>query len=317
MHAQSQTAFETAKKDLSSVVAQAQKEIGKFSGEATAGPSGANTDATTRTAEDSSSDVTTPKGDEEALPQTSTPTESTPTSSFQFQSILSKVQSSLPPNLSQTLENHIPAALKDPHVDLASVRASLGAEFARVQGITRAQAEEYAHKSEALLREAGEYLKDAVRVLPPEDASEGAGRDADSPEVMLDSMGLGVVVMPPGIRSGGSRPSGGGGSRTGGKGKGRAQQTLAGSRAAAMVAKLKRDGDMLRKDPRADAETKVMFETWYKEEVQSKPGGITSEFWIGRTKEALEQEDSDSLKATRDSLGASILTLGEQSPVRS
>ncbi|RDB30387.1 hypothetical protein Hypma_006991 [Hypsizygus marmoreus] len=52
-------------------------------------------------------------------------------------------------------------------------------EFQRVQEVTRAQAEEYALKSEALLREAvkeaGEVLREAVKILPPEDAQTSAG----------------------------------------------------------------------------------------------------------------------------------------------
>lgn len=176
-----------------------------------------------------------------------------------------------------------------------------------MQGVTRAQAEEYAHRSEVLLREAGEYLKDAVRVLPPEGES-SEGHESEGAEVMIDPMGLGVVVMPPGL--GTSVPSRSvKGARGSGKGKERegtvveAQRQLAASRAAALVAKLKQDVDTLRQDPRADPQTKEMFETWYASEVTNREGGVTSAYWIERTKEALAQEDSDALKATRDSLG--------------
>ena len=86
------------------------------------------------------------------------------------------------------------------YADLAHYREVLVAEFARVQGVTRAQAEEYAQKSEALLREAGEYLKDAVRVVPPEDGEDGSG--SGEADVVFDGMGVGVVVMPPTMTSG-------------------------------------------------------------------------------------------------------------------
>ena len=119
------------------------------------------------------------------------------TATSPFQGLFSRVQSSLPPNISSTLEKNLPLSLKDSSghlsVDFAQLKSTLTAEFQRVQGVTRAQAEEYVHKSEALLKEAGEYLKDAVKVVPPE------GQEENGTEVTFD--GTDLVFMPPTVGS--------------------------------------------------------------------------------------------------------------------
>ena len=73
-------------------------------------------------------------------------------------SFLSRLQATLPPNIVSTMQNHIPESIKhaSESIDLGQLRSTLVSDFQRVQGVTRAQAEEYFHKSEGLLREAGE-----------------------------------------------------------------------------------------------------------------------------------------------------------------
>ncbi|EJD03086.1 uncharacterized protein FOMMEDRAFT_108207 [Fomitiporia mediterranea MF3/22] len=311
---QSQAALETARKDFSSVVAQAQKEIGKLTADpstpATTDNAEASTSTSTQETGPSTSEKTetpkSPSADDETTPQPSSPTAaSSNSSSFQFQSLLSRVQSSLPPNISATLERTIPAALKDPsahaYADLTQLRTTLGAEFARVQGVTRTQAEEYVHRSEALLREAGAYLKDAVKVVPPEETVD------DDTDVVFDGMGSGVVVIPSSLGSSSNR------SAARGKGKGRettaqAQQHFASSRAAAMLAQLKRDSEALKRDPLEDENAKEQFEEWIKAEVTSREGGIESSYWQDRVKEELgHSEDGEALRSTREVLVPSIL----------
>ncbi|KAF8967907.1 hypothetical protein BDZ97DRAFT_1801921, partial [Flammula alnicola] len=137
---QSQTALETARKDFSEVVVQAQKELSKF------------------TAADA------PQNERDCNDDGSHSSSSSP------QSLFSRLQSALPPNIVATHASE--------NIDLQGIRANLLSELQRVQGVTLTQAEEYAHKSEALLREAvkeaGEVLRDAVKVVPPEQAETSA-----------------------------------------------------------------------------------------------------------------------------------------------
>ena len=289
-------------------MAQAQKEIEKLRTDTTnaADPSNAETSTeiissqeagpSSTSSEKAPSASSTPDGDD-TTPQPSSPS-TAPSGSFQFQTLLSRVQASLPPNISATLERTIPAALKDPashaYADIQHLRETLGAEFARVQGVTRVQAEEYVHRSETLLREAGAYLKDAVRIIPPEE-------DGSEPEVMFDGMGSGVIVMPPSTSS-----------RAKGKGRetsAQAQQRIASTRAAAMLAQLKRDPEVLKKDPLEDEDSKEFYGAWLKAEISSKDGGIESPQWAERTKKALKAEDGDALSKTRDALGNHPISL--------
>ncbi|THH05375.1 hypothetical protein EW145_g4846 [Phellinidium pouzarii] len=297
---QSQVVFESARKDITSVVAQAQKEIVKLTTE----PAVSSLEAAAGGSQES--DVSPEAGpstsssanEKDGPPPTSEPSP--------FQTLLSRIQASLPPNVSATLESSLPAVLRDPaghvHVDLAALRA----EIARVQGVTRAQAEEYAHRSEALLRDAGAYIKDAVKVIPPED---GIDSGAD---VVFDGMGSGVVVMPPNIGSSGSgNRELALGSRIKGKGKAtaaQAQQRLAGSRAAAVLARLKRDPEVIKQDPSEDDSIKEQYEGWLDKEVLSIEGGIKTAVWSERIKSALTQkEDGGILRSTRDSLVPSLM----------
>lgn len=170
-----------------------------------------------------------------------------------------------------------------------------------MQGVTRAQAEEYVHKSEALLKEAGEFLKDAVKVVPPE------GQEGSSTEFMFD--GTDIAFMPPTVGSFG--PSNRDFLFSNRKGKGRetaaqAQHRLAGTRAAAMLAQLKRDPDLLKADPAAQEGVREAYEEWLKAEVSSKEGGMDNSFWSQRIKTALGQaDDGKVLEATLNALGIS------------
>ena len=199
-------------------------------------------------------------------------------------------------------------------MDFTQLKSTLTSEIQRVQGaLTRAQAEEYVHRSEALLREAGEFLKDAVKVVPPEDREDGVFY----PDVVLD--GSQVVVMPPTVGSfgPGNRDflySGPGGSGTvKGKGKGVAASAraraagLVGTRAAAMLAQLRQDPEELKRDPSLEEGTKDAYDAWVKEHITSQAGGLESEVWTKRIKDALaDGEDGKTLGATKDTLGTSI-----------
>ena len=191
------------------------------------------------------------------------------------------------------MQAQIPATLKQGagSLDLGQFRATLVTEFQRVQGITRAQAEEYVHKSEELLREAGEFLKDAVKVVPPEEGQPSAG-------VLWD--GTDVWMLPDMSNVDDS------------KGKGRSslerrtsiEAHLAGAtRAQALLKQLRHDPEVIRADPQADVRAKDLWAKWLTD-LESDEHGILNEKWTAAIQAALgDPEDGDALQKTMDFLG--------------
>jgi hypothetical protein len=157
-----------------------------------------------------------------------------------------------------------------------------------VQGITRAQAEEYVHKSEALLKDAGEFLKDAVKIVPPEETGTGGATS----NVMWDGSDVWLI------------PSMSSDADAAGDEKGKAREIPTYSRAEALLKRLKRDPEVIKVDPASVDQTKNMFDTWFREHVSSKEGGMDSAEWFERIKSVLaEKEEGQVLTETRDSLG--------------
>ena len=241
-------------------------------------------------------------------------TENTPfTSSF-----FSRLQSSFPPTftptaLSSTLQRHLPENLQhglnleNATADFTQLRTALAENIQRVQQGTTVQqaeklAEEYMHKGEALFKEAGEFLKDAVKVVPPE---------GDVTGVVWD--GTDVWPMPSPIQTNVGR----GASR---KGKNKESDVIfsvprGAKRADILLKNLRSDPEALRKDPGDDDDDSVkqLWSSFIIDEVDAK-GGITGETWITRINMTLEghseNEDVKTLTSLRDQLGKFIgLTL--------
>ncbi|KAI0344732.1 hypothetical protein BDW22DRAFT_1354877 [Trametopsis cervina] len=310
---QSQSVFETARKDLGQVVSQAQKEITKL----TAEPSSSETATTVEEVEGET--VANPSDVPEAGPSlegTRSATEDSETSpskkthnrnisvSAAAQNIFSRLQSSLPADLASTVQSKLPESIKQGagSIDFGQLRTTLASEFQRVQDITRQQAEEYAHKSEELLRDAGEFLKDAVKVVPPEE--EGA---AATPGVLWDGSDIWTL---PEI----SAPS-----TTDSKGKGKAkgssdQSSAEGlravaTRAEALLKQLKQDPEVIRADPEADERAAKLWKEWHGKEIEAKEGGIESPEWQSAVKVALaDPVDGGALQKTMETLVPSTLS---------
>ncbi|KAF9012460.1 hypothetical protein BDQ17DRAFT_1387181 [Cyathus striatus] len=292
---QSQTAFQAAKKDFGEVVVQAQKEISKLAVVGEASQSSSRQSQPTETTSD------TPASNDTTSPADSTTTlrgeDSTLTPS---QNLLSRLQSALPPNIVSTVNSHLPESLKhaSDNIDISQLRSTLLTEFQRVQGVTRAQAEEYVHKSESFLRdaikEANEVLREAVKVIPPGDAA-----DNESPGGLVWD-GTDVWMVP---------------SETGGAGKGKAsessgenQRTVA-TRAEALLRRLKTDPLIIRHDPEGDAASKQLYTSFLAEEIDSQEGGIEGDTWEARILEVLEDsDDGQALKNLEQSLVPSEMT---------
>lgn len=258
-------------------------------------------------------DVTTPT--QSPLLQPTSPTKT----------FFTRLQASLPPNLVTAVQNlpdlkqaqmslvstvqaNLPEQLKQgpQNIDFAQIRANLTNEFQRVQGITRAQAEEYVQKTDVLLREAyvgaEEFLKEAVKVVPPENPS-GAAAAWDGSDLWGMDLTLGMGLT-----------------GTGGDGKGKdrevdwaspqeAQKAVA-TRAQALIHRIKHDPEVLKVNPADDAALKVGYDAWVEKEVQSKPDGIKSSEWTDKIVEALQDDvDGDALNNTMDELGKSAFSV--------
>ncbi|KAF9062445.1 hypothetical protein BDP27DRAFT_1336626 [Rhodocollybia butyracea] len=284
---QSQTALEVARKDLSGVVSQAQKELTKLTstGEsqvATSTPSGSQSEEPRTSSETLKPEATSSPENEAA-----------PTSNTSIQNMFSRLQSSLPPNVVSTVQANLPESLKHfpENTDFSQLRTTLTTEFQRLQGVTRTQAEEYVHKSEVLLREAGEVLRDAVKVLPPDEAGTG-----DS-GLIWDGSDMWML------------PSDTGDLPANDKGKGKANlQNAVTTRAEALLKRLRSDPEILKHDPEADGGIKEIYMHWLVSDVDSQEGGIESVHWTAIIDQTLGSEDGQTLQTTLNSLVPSELS---------
>ena len=231
--------------------------------------------------------------------EASTPTtRETSTEGSSSQSFFSRLQASLPPTVVATVatvQSNIPESIKhaSENIDFAQIRSNIVSDFHRVQDVTRAQAEDYFQKSEALLREAvkeaGEALRDAVKVVPPEEASRSS-----APVGMLWD-GTDSWMFPYD-----------GGSPTGASGSSTQPQTAASvaTRAEALLKRLKHDPTIFRLDPEAEDISKSAFTYWQEKEVNTKEGGIEGEEWSTRIAVALDDSaDGQALRQLEEMLG--------------
>jgi hypothetical protein len=292
---QSQSAFETARKDLSDVVSN---QLTKLTGEVPKESSpeeNTTSEAENDTHNESSSEAATPLAESTSSHQ-----------ELSSSSLLSRIQSALPPNIVSTVQNNIPETLKHAteNIDLAQLRVTLSNEFQRVQDATMAHAGEYVHKSEELLRgamkEAGEVLRDAVKVIPPEEAE----TSGVAPAFVWDGSDIWMLPVPAGEYFGGA-----------GKGKERESSTSSGwpstetqravaTRAESLLKQLKHNPEIIKHDPESDDVVRELYTSWVSTEVDTKQGGIEGEEWSAKVTLLLnEPGDGQALQASHDALG--------------
>jgi hypothetical protein len=223
-----------------------------------------------------------------------------PESGWNTQTLFSRLQSALPPNVVSTVQNHIPESIKhaSENVDLTQIRTNLLSEVQRIQGVTRAQAEEYVHKSEALLREAvkeaQEVFKDAVKVIPPE----GSGATSTSTTSGLIWDGADMWTLP-GVVEANSDAADADVRKSMDSGA-----AAVATRAEALLGRLKHDPAIVRVDPGIDKSTKDKYTAWIKKEVVSKEGGIEGEEWRTTISESLDNSiDGEALTNLKAMLG--------------
>ena len=178
---QSQSAIEAARKDLGEYVSQAQKGLNEQFATLSVNSSTPAAEGDTPAEGTSSSrdlvDTTTPDGESSATSSASasTATLPDPQQDASSQTLFTRLQSSLPPDLLTTLRETIPDSVRD-----AQRRQELAqAAQARVHGA--------AARGEVLLRGASVFLRDAVRVVPPEEYPATASASASTPPTFEDA----------------------------------------------------------------------------------------------------------------------------------
>jgi hypothetical protein len=299
----SQTALETARKDFSEVVVQAQKELSKFTAvEVSKDDKEPETTEATDTALSTagpSTDVPTTTTQEPSISASPPDDKETPTASTSTTTLFSRLQSALPPNIVATVQNNLPDSLKQAseNIDFTQLGTNLLSEFQRVQGVTRAQAEEYVLKSEVLIRdamkEAGEVLRDAVKVIPPDQAG-NQGLIWDGTDMWM-------------LPAESSDPIGKEEDATGSMRNAEAQSAVA-TRAEALLRRLKHDPFILRHDPEADEGNREEYRAWLEGDVNNKEGGIDGQEWKGKIAAELEEPlDGPARKELRDVLGKFLI----------
>jgi hypothetical protein len=217
----------------------------------------------------------------------------------------------IPPNLISTVQSHIPESIKhaSENIDVSQISANVLSELQRVQGVTRAQAEEYAKKSEALIREAvkeaNEVLKEAVKIIPPDpsDAST-SGQAGGNSGLVWDGSDMWMLPMDSTVNQASSSSASGAGKEKAVGGQSSESQHAVASRALALLHRLQSDPSIIQHDPEADDNLKEAYAKWREEEIKSK-GGIESSEWAEKTGTLLKEVTS--LYEIYSSLGESSL----------
>ncbi|KAF8265350.1 hypothetical protein EI94DRAFT_1831256 [Lactarius quietus] len=261
---QSQSAIEAARKDLGEYVSQAQKGLNEQFATLSVNSSTPTAESSTPPSRDLSD--TTPTDGESSEPSSASastatlpdPQQERQPQSPNAQTLFTRLQSSLPPDLLTTLRETIPDSVRD-----AQRRQELAqAAQARVHGA--------AARGEVLLRGASVFLRDAVRVFPPEDP---ASASASTPPAYEDTATPRAEAPSP--------------------------ATIAGTPATrrdALLRSLRATPAILRVDPAKEERSRVSFGTWTQvddlpDETQREAELAADERALQITREALVPEE--------------------------
>lgn len=314
MDSQSEQALEAVRKDVSRTVAEVQDEYQKLSTQSVEiGVKDISSDAKGKGKEDSGS--TTGAGGIQAI--TSNPSAQAFLSRLQ-KTISSATSSShlhLPDNIAnlhlsenishfqKSVVDTIGHAANNPNLDVSQLRSSLTQTIQNnLNGINLKQAEklaeEYLKKSEGLLQEAGEFLKDAVKVVPPEQG-EGISMAWDGSDMYSFSTSSSSNVANEVLFDSASF-----------RGQGRTTSSAElhrANRKDALLRRLRSDNELFLVDPGAESEStsrRETFKAFVDEEIEGK-GGVEGDVITKMIWEELgpDAKDAEQLKGTRDALG--------------
>lgn len=236
-----------------------------------------------------------------------------------------EAQSHLPANLRQlnssTLSSNLASLQKsfsetiasNPHLDVNNLSAMRSSLTENIQKNLNAAgtainfkqaerlAEEYLKKSEGLLHDAGEFLKEAVKVVPPEEGGASyQGMAWDGSDMYAFSTS---VKSTPGDKNASTTQGGGGG----GNSPSRSMEFTRASRKDALLKRLRTDRQLLLVDPAGENETpsrREAFQNFVKDTIESQ-GGVDGEQVRKQIEAELAEDQRDilSFKATKDALG--------------
>ena len=155
------------------------------------------------------------------------------------------------------------------------------------------------HKSEGMLREAmreaGEVLRDAVKVIPPEEGGPTIPAIWDGTDVWMLPSSSAVTITD--AKGKGKQVD------SSGRSSGEGHRSVA-TRADALLKQLKYDPAVIRADPEAEEGVKESYLIWISAEIDSKEGGLDNKEWVDKMTNALgELGDGEALQETHDTLG--------------
>lgn len=313
--------MEQARKEVTQVVTTAKGEINKFTSPPTSPERG---DA--RTASTDERPSTPPPVDKGKQRELDPDGEASPTATPKpaFNTFFSRLQSSIPADsfsqTFQTLQKQIQPALETAssqaqlvasqaqqvatqaqqaaaHVDIGQIRSQLQTNIQRIQEQNAPLVAEYRKQSEAFIKDAQEYLKDAVKVVPPDEQGSVPGMTWDGTDVWMYPSPIGTAGWgKSGLAVDEAAPR-----------KSSDTMTYARlSRAEALLVRLKHDPEMLKLDPREDASVQDRFEKYVTDDIEGS-GGLNGEEWSKEIEDAFaDAEHGEALKATHDNLGEPI-----------
>ena len=268
MPSKGQNAIQAARKDLGDYVSQAQRGLNSTTLSA-APASDANAQPATASPSHDLTDISTGDGEGSASSSTSASTATLPDpqqrpdeaqSSLNAQTLFTRLQSSLPPHLLTGLRDTIPDSVRDAQArkELAQVAQ------ARVQGA--------AARGEELLRGASVFLRDAVRVVPPEEAGSSPS-SSTTPSAHESTMSRGKAVPMPNAAS--FTPA---------------------TRWGALLCALRENPAILRVDPAGEERSAALFTSWVER--------VGAEAFRDESRRESELgADDGALRSTRSALG--------------
>ncbi|VDC00392.1 unnamed protein product [Peniophora sp. CBMAI 1063] len=256
---QSQAAFEIARKDLGQYATQAQQQAAQIASQAQT-----QAQQLAAQAQEQAANIATQAQHELnrslGSPTTETPPEGAADSTASSSSTLpaepispsstnlfSRLQASLPPHLVQTLQSNLPESIRHApeQLNLTQLRSTL--QQVRITDATS--------RGEELLHRAGDFLTNAVRVVPP-------SPDDNAPSATA---------------------------------QGKAREAAIGTRKDALMRALRTNPAILKVDPCAEKNSEALFRSWEEKQVTSAEGGILGAEWNDRRAAELKDAGEDLL----------------------
>jgi hypothetical protein len=201
---------------------------------------------------------------------------------------LATLQKSLGESIASASNNPQLQSLTRSDVNLAQFSSNIQKNLAQAGTMLNIQQAE--KLAEEYFRHAGEFLKDAVKVLPPDEDGQGGMIWDGSDMYAFSTAGNQDDTAPYDMTRSGSL-----------------EVSRAPLRKEALLRRLRADKELFLVDPAAETESasrRAAFQAFYKTEIEEQ-GGVEGIAFETKIREELEKEsaDAETLRATRDALG--------------